>query len=86
MSVVLALASVGLLAVFALALVRIFIGPSRADRILAIQLTGATTVGVLLLLSELLDEPALVRAALVFVLFAALVAAAFVRRPKRGSL
>lgn len=74
-----------LILLLGLGLVRIIAGPAAADRILAIQLAGTTTVGLLLLLAIRLEQPALIHAALVFVLFAALLALGFVygteRRP-----
>ncbi|WP_290650659.1 monovalent cation/H+ antiporter complex subunit F [Aquisalimonas sp.] len=82
MTAFLTLAALVLLLLFALGLVRMALGPTRADRIQAVQLSGTTTVGILLLLSEALAMPALVHVALVFVLFAALIAVAFVRHPR----
>lgn len=81
MSLFLTATTVVLLALFLLGLVRIYIGPTQADRILAVQLSGTTTVAILIVLSELLDMTALLHAALLFVLFAALIAVAFVRHP-----
>lgn len=75
-------AIVVLLILFALGLIRMVRGPTRFDRIQAVQLSGTTTVGILLLLSEALRMPALVHAALLFVLFAALIAVAYVRHPR----
>lgn len=66
-----------------LGLVRVIAGPAAADRILAIQLSGTTTVGLLLLLAIRLEQPALIHAALVFVLFAALLALGFVYGTER---
>ena len=82
MSTLLAATAVILLALFGLGLVQIFRGRTRADRMLSIQLAGTTAVAILLVLSQLLTMPALVDAALIFMLFAALVATAFVRRPR----
>ena len=79
MTPLLSLAAVALLLLFGLGLLRIRRGPTEADRILAIQLSGTSTVGMLLLLSFLLAMPALLYVALIFVLFAAMVAIAFVR-------
>lgn len=74
-----------LLLLLGLGLIRVIAGPAGADRILAVQLSGTTTVGLLLLLAVRLEQPALIHAALLFVLFAALLALAFVRRdPPRG--
>ena len=82
MTAFLSAAAVVLLLLFALGLVRMALGPTRADRIQAVQLAGTTTVGILLLLSAALGMPALVHVALLFVLFAALIVVAFVRRPR----
>lgn len=59
---------------------RIVRGPTAADSMLAAQLFGTTGVGVLLLLAEAADLPALRDIALVFALLAALAAIAFVKR------
>lgn len=72
------------LAVFLLAsllggLVRVVIGPTPPDRMLAAQLMGTTGVGVLLLLSQSLASPSLLDVALVFSLLAAVTTVAFVR-------
>jgi multicomponent Na+:H+ antiporter subunit F len=61
-------------------LVRVALGPSPADRMLAAQLFGSTGVAVLVLLAEAGDAPALRDVALVFVLLAAVVSVAFVKR------
>ncbi|QIT54802.1 multiple resistance and pH regulation protein F [Aquisalimonas sp. 2447] len=82
MSMLLTSAAVILLALFGLGLIQVFRGPTRADRMLAIQLAGTSMVAILLVLSQILAMPALVDAALIFMLFAALVATAFVRRPR----
>jgi multicomponent Na+:H+ antiporter subunit F len=60
-------------------LARVLAGPTRSDRMLAAQLMGTTGVGVLLLLSYALRQPALVDVALVFALLTALAAIAFVQ-------
>ncbi len=52
-------------------------GPSAGDRMLATQLIGTTGVGLLLLLSLLLDQTALIDVALILALLAAVAAAAF---------
>jgi multicomponent Na+:H+ antiporter subunit F len=59
--------------------VRIAIGPTRGDRMLASQFLGTAAVAMFLLLSELLDEPAIRNLALVFVALAAITTLAFVR-------
>lgn len=59
---------------------RILRGPTIADRMLAAQLFGTTTVAILLLLSQIFDNSALRDVALVFALLAAITVVAFVRR------
>ena len=61
-------------------LVRVTVGPTPADRMLAAQLMGTTGVGVLLLLAQALSHPALRDVALVFALLSAVAAVAFVQR------
>lgn len=55
-------------------------GPTAADRMLAVQVFGTTTVAILLLLAGGSDIAALRDVALVFALLAAVTAVAFVRR------
>ncbi len=69
-----------LLITVAAGLIRVARGPSPADRMVAAQLFGTTGVGILLLLSEGMDEPALRDVALVFALLAVVVSVAFVKR------
>ena len=52
-------------------------GPEAGDRMMAAQLIGTTGVGILLLLSLLLDQPALADVALILALLAAVAVAAF---------
>lgn len=80
MTVVLLFFVVVLLASMVLGLVRVMLGPTPADRMLAAQLTGTTGVGVLLLLGRALSKPELFDVALVFALLAAITAVAFVRK------
>jgi multicomponent Na+:H+ antiporter subunit F len=61
-------------------LLRVLRGPGDGDRMLAMQLLGTTGVGILLLLSPLLDQPALVDVALILALLAAVATAAFTGR------
>ena len=61
-------------------LVRVVLGPTPPDQMLAAQLMGTTGVAVLLLLSQALTRPSLVDVALVFSLLAAVTMVAFVRR------
>jgi multicomponent Na+:H+ antiporter subunit F len=69
-----------LLAGMAVGLIRIIIGPSPADRMMAAQLLGTSGIGVLLLLSVALGIPALIDVGLIFALLAAVSVAAFTRR------
>ncbi|MFK7161064.1 monovalent cation/H+ antiporter complex subunit F [Marinospirillum sp. MEB164] len=80
-----------LLLVFALllGLVRIWRGPLPADRMLAAQLFGTSSVGLSLLLAQWMHLPALRDIALVLALLALMASVAFVARgqpqqPKAG--
>ncbi|TVR45510.1 MAG: pH regulation protein F [Puniceicoccaceae bacterium] len=68
-----------LLANLAAALLRVIRGPGTADRLMTAQLFGTTGVAVLLLLAEAMEAAALRDTALVFVLLAVLIVAAFTR-------
>lgn len=57
---------------------RIAAGPSAADRMLAVLLFSSTTVAVLLIMAQWLDDPALRSVALLFVVLATIVTLAFV--------
>jgi multicomponent Na+:H+ antiporter subunit F len=61
-------------------LARIVRGPRPADRMLAVQLFGTTSVAILLVLGEAADEDALTNVALVFTLLSLLVLIAFIAR------
>ncbi|MGI8649703.1 MAG: monovalent cation/H+ antiporter complex subunit F [Rubrobacter sp.] len=61
-------------------LVRVYLGPTPADRMLSAQLFGTTGVAMLLLLSMALSVPALVDVALVLGLLSAVATVAFVVR------
>lgn len=61
-------------------LIRILLGPTPADRMLAAQLFGTTGVAMLLLISQALGTPAVVDVALVLALLAAVAAVVFVLR------
>ncbi|WP_111642309.1 monovalent cation/H+ antiporter complex subunit F [Marinimicrobium alkaliphilum] len=58
---------------------RVLRGPTRADRLMAIQLFGTTGAAVLLILAQSLGQPALRDVALVLALLAAVVSAALVQ-------
>ncbi|WP_044410410.1 monovalent cation/H+ antiporter complex subunit F [Thiomicrospira microaerophila] len=68
-----------LLVTMLLGLVRVMRGPSRVDRMLAAQLLGTSSVGILLLLALAFEQSALRDVALVFALLAAVSGLAFVR-------
>ncbi len=77
MTELLLLSATGLMLSLFLGLLRVLLGPSAGDRMLATQLIGTVGVGMLLVLSVLLDEPALIDVALLLALLAAVAAAAF---------
>ncbi len=66
-------------------LVRVFWGPTRADRILSAQLMGTTGVAIILLLSEAMQMSSLVDVALIFALLSAVTATVFITRFWRNS-
>lgn len=59
---------------------RIMRGPTGADRMLAAQLFGTTTVAMLMVMAQLQEQASLRNVALVIALLAAVTAVAFVRR------
>ena len=77
-----ALTLVGLMLTMLLGLLRVLRGPGAGNRMLAAQLIGTTGVGILLLLSRLLGQPALLDVALILALLAAVAAAAFTGRQR----
>jgi len=77
MSELLAVSTLGLMLSLFLGLLRVVRGPGAGDRMLAMQLIGTTGVGLLLLLSLMLDQTALIDVALILALLAAVAAAAF---------
>lgn len=68
-----------LLLTIAAGLIRILQGPTEADRMLAAQLFGTTSVAILLLLAAALNAPALNDVALIFALLAGFGAVALVK-------
>lgn len=62
-----------------LGLWRALLGPSHADRLLAVQLSGTTGTALLLLLAEHQGEPALRDVALILALLAAVLSAGLVQ-------
>ncbi len=65
-------------------LIRVLLGPTVADRMLAAQLIGTCGLAVLLLLAKGLDSKVLIDIALVFSLLALLATMTFVRRTWYG--
>ena len=69
-----------LLTTMAAGLIRIMIGPTPSDRMMAAQLLGTSGIGTLLLLAPALGVPALADVALIFARLAAVSVVAFTRR------
>lgn len=80
MSTVVSIVALVLLASIGVGLVRVVLGPTPSDRMMAAQLMGTSGIGVLLLLGPILQIRALVDVALIFALLAAVAVAAFTRR------
>ena len=80
----LALILIALLLSILAGLLRVFRGPAPAERMLAAQLFGTAAVAILLVLSQLMQMPALLDVALVFALLAAVTLVAFVVLSARG--
>ncbi|MCC5984953.1 MAG: pH regulation protein F [Rhodobacteraceae bacterium] len=78
MTVFLGTILVFLLASIIAGLFRVLRGPEPAERMLAAQLFGTAAVAILLILSRLMDTPALLDVAMVFALLAAVTLVAFV--------
>lgn len=78
MNVLLAAAALFLAVNLAAGMLRVYWGPTAADRMLAALLFGSTTVSILLLLAEILEAEALRDVALLFVMLAAIISVAFV--------
>jgi len=78
------LAAAFLLLMVAASLVRIVIGPQRADRIMGAQLIGTSGVAVLLLLAVAQDNMAVLDVAIVLALLAAFAVIAFVKSASRS--
>jgi multicomponent Na+:H+ antiporter subunit F len=81
---VLGLAVVFLLLNLMAGLWRIGLGPTAADRMLAVLLFGSTTVAVILIMAEWLGDPTLRTVALLFVVLATIVTLAFVGTVREG--
>lgn len=63
---------------------RVFSGPTMADRLLGIQLTGTAVISLLLVFAKWLQHPALLDVALLLSLLAAAIIAALVQRLRRS--
>ena len=81
MDALLPLTGIVLLLNLTLGMLRVYRGPTAADRMLAALLFGSTTVAVLLVFAEWMDVPALRDVALLFVMLAAIISVAFVGLP-----
>ncbi|MCE7874426.1 multiple resistance and pH regulation protein F [bacterium CPR1] len=79
MTAVYVAAALFLLATIAAGLIRIWRGPTRADRLLSVQLFGTAGTATLLLLSLASGEDAYRNVALVFALLAGILGVAFTR-------
>ncbi|MGE4340297.1 MAG: monovalent cation/H+ antiporter complex subunit F [Pigmentiphaga sp.] len=73
------LAAVVLLLTVAASLLRIHLGPTRADRMMSAQLIGTSGVAIILLLAAAQGDGAILDAALILALLAAFAAVAFVK-------
>lgn len=82
MSELLLVCALALMLSLFLGLLRVIRGPGAGDRMLAMQLIGTTGVGVALVLSVSLNQPALIDVALILALLAAVAAAAFTGRQR----
>lgn len=82
MDAALLLVAVFLLLNLLVGLIRVWRGPTPADRLLAAQLFGTTTVALLLILAEAMHLPGLRDVSLLFVLLATLLSVAFVHLPR----
>jgi len=69
-----------LLSTMSIGLIRVAIGPTPSDRLMAAQLLGTSGIGLLLVLITVIRVPALIDVALVFPLLAAVAIVAFTRR------
>ena len=79
---------ISLILCLVLGLVRVALGPSTEDSMLAMQLISTTGVGFLVLMAEVSGRYALVDVALVLALLTALATIAFVRtgeKPNEGT-
>lgn len=80
MSQLYAIAATFLLVTLLVGLVRVALGPTAPDRMLAAQLFGTTGVALLLLLAHAMRSRPMLDVALVFAVLAVVAVVAFVRR------
>ncbi len=80
MTAFLAAAAVVLVLTLCGGLIRVAVGPTPSDRLMAAQLMGTTGIATLLVLAELVRVPALVDVAVIFALLAAVTVVGFTRR------
>ncbi len=78
MTVFLSLILIVLLTSILAGLIRVLRGPGAAERMMAAQLFGTAAVAILLILSRLMELPALLDVAMVFGLLTAVALVAFV--------
>ena len=69
-----------LLLSIAAGMLRIFLGPTAADRMMAAQLFGTCGIAILLVLSKGMQNDALLDIALIFALLAVVATMTFIRR------
>ena len=84
MTAFLAVAALVLVITLGAGLVRVALGPTPYDRLMAAQLIGTTGIATLLVLAEVVHVPALVDVAVIFALLAAVTVVAFTRRSQTG--
>ncbi|RAL25296.1 hypothetical protein DL240_03535 [Lujinxingia litoralis] len=70
---------------FSAAIIRIWRGPSGADRMMGAQLFGSSGAAVVLVLAGMAQEWGLIDVALVFAALAAVTVVAFVERTERAA-
>ncbi|ESR24513.1 monovalent cation/H+ antiporter complex subunit F [Lutibaculum baratangense] len=73
------LACIGLLGTVAASLVRVHLGPNRADRMMGAQLIGTGGVAIALVLAGAARDASMIDVALVLALLASFAAVAFVK-------
>ena len=73
-----------LLLTLVLGLWRVWRGPARVDRLLAVQLLGTSGTALLLMLAQWLGQPGLRDAALILALLAAMISVALVQLLRRS--